>query len=95
MIFICQATRQSASNVPLIRGKVVQKTQHIVPYLFSLHSIIVKLKQHADFFPAFHGLTLDILQTLGKMLKHSDRDSLLNALDIKSLLYWKLWATLG
>lgn len=32
--------------------------------LFS--SIIVKVKQHEEFFPAFHALIMDILHTLGK-----------------------------
>uniref|UniRef100_H2SPN9 Centrosomal protein of 70 kDa n=1 Tax=Takifugu rubripes TaxID=31033 RepID=H2SPN9_TAKRU len=41
------------------------KFQHIIAYLFCLHSILVKLKQHEEFFPAFHALTVDILQTLG------------------------------
>lgn len=60
----------------------LQKIQHIIPYLFCLHSIIVKLKQHKEFFPAFHDLTVDILQTLGKILQHSDSFNHLNALDI-------------
>lgn len=47
----------------------VQKFQHIIAYLICLHSIIVKLKQHEEFFPAFHALTVDILRTLGKMLR--------------------------
>lgn len=32
---------------------------------FTLCSIIVKVKQHDEFFPAFHALTTDILHTLG------------------------------
>lgn len=59
----------------------------LIPYLFCLHSIIVKLKQHEEFFPAFHDLTVDILQTLGKLLEHSDSLNRLNALDILILLY--------
>lgn len=53
---------------------------------FCLHSIIVKLKQYEEFFPAFHALTVDILQTLGKLLEHSDSLIHLNALDILILL---------
>lgn len=58
-----------------------------IPYLFCLHSIIVKLKQHEEFFPAFHALTVDILETLGKLLEHSNSLNHLNALDILILLY--------
>lgn len=29
-------------------------------------SIIIKVKQHEEFFPAFHALITEILQTLGK-----------------------------
>ncbi|XP_044043809.1 centrosomal protein of 70 kDa isoform X7 [Siniperca chuatsi] len=39
-------------------------------------SIIVKVKQHDEFFPAFHGLIMEILQTLGV----SDLDDILPAL---------------
>lgn len=35
-------------------------------FFSSLCSIIVKVKQHEEFFPAFHALVLDILHTLGK-----------------------------
>lgn len=37
----------------------------------SLCSIIVKVKQHEEFFPAFHALVLDILQTLGNDSKRT------------------------
>lgn len=30
------------------------------------HSIIVKLKEHEEFFPVFHSFILELLQTLGE-----------------------------
>ncbi|XP_076580022.1 centrosomal protein of 70 kDa isoform X2 [Chaetodon auriga] len=42
-----------------------------------IDSIIVKVRQHEEFFPAFHALTVDILQTLGV----SHLDDILPALE--------------
>ncbi|XP_056883130.1 centrosomal protein of 70 kDa isoform X2 [Takifugu flavidus] len=51
-------------------ARLVSSTEHTVTFQTLLRdddidSILVKLKQHEEFFPAFHALTVDILQTLG------------------------------
>ncbi len=37
-----------------------------IQLVFVFHSIIVKLKEHEEFFPVFHSFILELLQTLGK-----------------------------
>ncbi|CAG06646.1 unnamed protein product, partial [Tetraodon nigroviridis] len=50
-------------------ARLASSTEHTAAFQTLLRdddidSIIVKLKQHEEFFPAFHALTVDILQTL-------------------------------
>ncbi|XP_073318564.1 centrosomal protein of 70 kDa [Pagrus major] len=51
-------------------ARLVSSTEHTAGFHqllgeADIDSIIVKVKQHDEFFPAFHALTMDILQTLG------------------------------
>ncbi len=39
---------------------------HTVGVCIVFHSIIVKLKEHEEFFPVFHSFILELLQTLGE-----------------------------
>ncbi|KAM9333963.1 centrosomal protein of 70 kDa isoform 2-T2 [Symphorus nematophorus] len=64
-------------------AKLVSSTQHTAGFHnllgdADIDSIIVKMKQHEEFFPAFHTLIMDILHTLGV----SHLDDILPALKI-------------
>uniref|UniRef100_A0A8C4IVJ4 Centrosomal protein of 70 kDa n=1 Tax=Dicentrarchus labrax TaxID=13489 RepID=A0A8C4IVJ4_DICLA len=64
-------SRASSAEVVNHVARLVSSTEHTAGFHSLLgdadiDSIIVKVKQHEEFFPAFHALITDILQTLGK-----------------------------
>ena len=51
---------------------VLDRSSTLYKHVFcSFSSIIIKVKQHDEFFPAFHALITDVLHTLGKQLAFS------------------------
>ncbi|XP_026157518.1 centrosomal protein of 70 kDa isoform X2 [Mastacembelus armatus] len=63
-------TRISPSEVVNHVARLVSSPKHSVDFQnllgdADIDSIIIKVKQHEEFFPAFHALILEILQTLG------------------------------
>jgi len=68
-----------------------QQTAGVFIVTFVFNSIIVKLKEHEEFFPVFHSFILELLQTLGetKLYSCSTSQSNSNEKYICILLYLK------